>query len=95
MALYLVIHTPRADDQETVYPPTDLAGLAAFTGPARWVRAYSPDLHDDRQFTLWEADSAAQIEAAMERFLFMPDREASILRVHAWGPEEVDAMTRP
>jgi hypothetical protein len=91
--LYLVEHTPRTDEDDAVHPPTDLAGLAAIPGPVRWLQSFSPDLHDDRLFSLWEASSAAEIRAAMERFGFMTDREATILRVRPWGPEEVRAAS--
>lgn len=93
MAQYLVIHAPGAEESEIVYPPSDLAGLAALTGTTRWVTTFSPDLHDDRHFSLWVSDSAAEIEAVMETFRFMPDRDSTIVRVHAWGPEDVVAAS--
>jgi hypothetical protein len=92
MARYLVIHTP-IDELESAAKPTDLLGLArrsveGLPGP-RWLRTWSPDLHDDRQFTLWEADNAAEIRAALTQFGFFPEADADILRVHDWGPDDV------
>jgi hypothetical protein len=98
MARYLVIHTPVAE-LESGAKPTDLVGLAQRSidehrGP-RWLRTWSPDLHDDRQFTLWEADSAADIQAALEQFGFFPEADADVLRVHDWGPDDVLANAQP
>ncbi len=94
MAEYLVIHTKR-EDEGAVRPPSRMLALAqasvAGGGGARWIKTWSPDLHDDRIFSLWEAESAAQIEAALERYGFLDDMDATPLRVHAWGPEEVIA----
>jgi len=92
MARYLVIHTPTAE-LESVSKPADLIGLATRslngTIGASWVRTWSPDLHDNRQFTLWDADNAAEIKAMMEAYGFLPDADAEIFRVHDWGPEDV------
>src|SRR5687768_16622146 len=56
MALYLVVHTPVDPDDETLHPPSRLRDLAEQHGDPgarpRWLRAWSPDLHDDRIFTL-------------------------------------------
>jgi hypothetical protein len=94
MALYLVIHTPRAGDAEgeAARPPTRLRDLAetslAGTWP-RWLKTWSPDLHDDRIISLWEARDAAEIEAALRRYGYLDDRAAEFLRVQEWGPAEV------
>jgi hypothetical protein len=92
MARYLVIHTPTGE-LEAVARPTDLRGLAERTingdRGAKWLRTWSPDLHDDRQFTLWDAENAAEIRAALEAFGFFPDADADVLRVSDWGPEDV------
>lgn len=92
MARYLVIHTPSAE-LESAARPTDLLGLARRTldgdRGARWLRTWSPDLHDDRQFTLWEAENAAEIRAALDAFGFFPEADADVLRVSDWGPEDV------
>jgi hypothetical protein len=93
VALYLVVHTPREADVEAVRPPTRLRELAdAASHPGRtprWLKAWSPDLHDDRVFTLWEADSAQEVKAALEEFGFLDDMDAAPLRVREWGPDEV------
>ena len=93
MALYLVVHTPLPEMASTVQPPTRLRELAEASGAegtrARWLKAWSPDLHDDRIFTLWDAASAADVRAALEEFGFLNDLEARPLRVREWGPEDV------
>ncbi len=85
MALYLVVHSPRdADD-------TGRGAMSATSdrpGP-RWLRAWSPDLHDDRIFTLWEAASADDVRATLEEFGFLNDLEATPIRVREWGPDQV------
>jgi len=93
VALYLVVHSPRESEVETVRPPTRLRELAETsqqTGRSpRWLKTWSPDLHDERLFTLWEAASAEEVKAALEEFGFLDDMEASPLRVREWGPSEV------
>ncbi len=93
MALYLVVHTPRELPEAGVRPPTKLRDLAdASRGDGRmprWLKTWSPDLHDDRLFTLWEAASADEIRAALEEFGFLDDMDAAPLRVREWGPDDV------
>lgn len=93
MTLYLVVHTPVAEAGETVQPPTRLRALASASREEgrspRWIRAWSPDLHDDRIFTLWEANSADDVRAALEEFGFLNDMHATPLRVREWGPDDV------
>ena len=93
MALYLVVHTPRPDAEDAVRSPSRLLELARATGgelaTPRWLRIWSPDLHDDRIFSLWEARDGDEIRAAMERFGFLDDMTAETLRVREWGPTEV------
>lgn len=93
MATYLVIHAPISEEEGAVRKPSDLVGLArAATAPRanpRWIKTFSPDLHDDRLFTLWEADNAAEIEAVLERFGFLNDMTAAPIRVREWGPVDV------
>ncbi len=93
MALYLVIHEPKPDDDEAVRAPTRLVELARDSqregATPRWLRAWSPDLHDDRIFSLWEADNAAEIEAMLERYGFLDHLAPRPLRVREWGPDEV------
>ena len=93
MALYLVVHTPRNEDAGAVRPPTRLRQLAesarAGERSPRWLKTWSPDLHDDRIFTLWEAHSADEVRAALEEFGFLNDMEAAPLRVREWGPDDV------
>ncbi|MFN8591419.1 MAG: hypothetical protein U0031_08165 [Thermomicrobiales bacterium] len=97
MALYLVIHSPRAEDEESgeVRPPSRLpelarASLAAAASP-KWLKTWSPDLHDDRIFTLWEARSGDDVRRTLEEFGFLDDMEATPMRVKEWGPEDVIA----
>jgi hypothetical protein len=95
MALYLVVHTPLDPDDPVVRPPSRLMDLARDHGERgalpRWLRAWSPDLHDDRIFTLWEADSAAQIGRTLDQYGFLNHMSAQALRVREWGPDEVIA----
>ena len=93
MALYLVVHTPQAQVDEAVREPSRLADLARASSAEgvspRWLRAWSPDLHDDRIFSLWDAQSGAEIKDALERFGFLDDMVAEPLRVREWGPAKV------
>jgi hypothetical protein len=94
MSLYLVEHIPHGND-ETVSRPTDLIGLARHAGDtrhgARWLSTFTPDLHDDRHFSLWEASTAAEIEAVMTAFGFLDDWDIKAFVVRQWGPEDVIA----
>ena len=91
--LYLVVHSPRADTGATVRPPTRLKALAEAAKSEelspRWLRTWSPDLHDDRIFTLWEARNAEEVRATLEEFGFLDDMDAAPLRVREWGPDDV------
>ena len=62
MARYLVVHTPADTDDPVIRSPSDMLGLARQAGAEdaspRWLKTWSPDLHDDRIFTLWEAADA-------------------------------------
>jgi hypothetical protein len=93
LALYLVVHSPTLNTSEAVRPPTrlrDLAEASAQEGASpRWIKTWSPDLHDDRIFTLWEANSADDVNAALAEFGFLDDLEAKPLRVREWGPADV------
>lgn len=93
MATYLVVHTPIESEEEIAHKPSDLLGLArSATAPRanpRWLRTYSPDLHDDRIFTFWEADNAAEIQAMLEHFGFLNNMTAQPIRVSEWGPVDV------
>jgi hypothetical protein len=95
MALYLVVHTPVDPDDVTLHPPSRLLELAQAHGKVgaqpRWLRAWSPDLHDDRIFTLWEAESAAQIGRVLDAYGFLNHMTAQVLQVREWGPAEVIA----
>ncbi len=93
--LYLVetIPVPPVDDDTDVVAPSDLPGLAQYsksaTRGARWLTTFSPDLHDDRHFSLWEAPDAEEIRQVMARFGFLSDGIVKIFAVRQWGPEDV------
>ena len=93
MALYLVIHTPRIEMDDVTWPPTRLAELAAAHGvegaEPRWIRAWSPDLHDDRLFTMWEAANADLIKSTISAFGFLDDMDVEAIAVREWGPIDV------
>ncbi len=93
MATYLVIHTPIEEEENVARKPSDLVGLARAATEARanprWIKTWSPDLHDDRLFTLWEADNAAEIKAMLERFGFLNNMTSLPIRVNEWGPVDV------
>ena len=92
MARYLAIHNPAPDPTDQPAPPADLPGLARATGAARWLRTYTPDLHDDRHVSLWEADTAEDVRAAMAEYHFFVEAVTTVFRVHEWGPEDVLAV---
>jgi hypothetical protein len=96
MATYLVIHEPKGEEAEKPSeprPPTRLEEMARdLSTPSsepRWLKTWSPDLHDDRLFSLWEAIDAAAIHKAIEDYGFLDDFTAHPLRVQEWGPETV------
>ena len=93
MALYLVVHSPREDDADALRAPTRMGDLAREAGTEgaspRWLKTWSPDLHDDRIFSLWEARDAAEITAALTRFGYLDHMAAQPLRVQEWGPADV------
>jgi hypothetical protein len=90
---YLVVHTPNERELESVRPPTRLRELAEASMSddrlPRWVKTWSPDLHDDRIFTLWDAENADEVRSALAEFGFLDDMDATPLRVREWGPEDV------
>ena len=93
MARYLVIHTPGAVDDATVRKPTDMLELAkqhgGETSSPRWLRTWSPDLHDDRIFTLWDARNADDISKVLAQYGFLDHMDVQALRVQEWGPQDV------
>jgi hypothetical protein len=93
MALYLVIHTPKPEEERVVRRPTRLVELARASVVEgvrpRWIKTWTPDLNDDRIFSLWEAINAAEIMDALEHFGFLDDMTAKALNVREWGPAEV------
>ncbi len=93
MGHYLVVHTTSEREVEPVRPPTrlrELAKASTTTGRSpRWLRAWSPDLHDDRIFSLWDAENADEVLSALAEFGFLDDMDAIPLRVREWGPEDV------
>ena len=97
MALYLVVHSPKLDAGDAVRPPTRLRELAEASidgnDAPRWLKAWSPDLHDDRIFTLWNARSADEVRHALEEYGFLDDMDSAPLRVREWGPDDVLAAS--
>ncbi len=93
VALYLVVHTPIEEDDDVIHGPSRLLDLAREHGAVdsrpRWLRTWSPDLHDDRIFTLWEAGDAEAILQALTSFGYLNHMEAKPLRVREWGPEDI------
>lgn len=93
MALYLIVHNPDPALEDAARPPSRLAELARDavdeTASPRWLRAWSPDVLDDRIFSLWEAENAEEIRGAMERYGFLDHMRAEPFRVREWGPADV------
>lgn len=93
LALYLVVHTPIDPDGQMVHPPSRLIDLAREHGAAdsrpRWIRTWSPDLHDDRIFSLWDAQDAQSILHAMNSFGYLDHMDSKPLRVQEWGPDDI------
>ena len=94
MPLYLVVHTPKTDvDDDTVFPPTKLEELArdhaGEDARTRWIKTFSPDLHDERHFTLWSARNADDILEVMERYAFMSEMDNHAIAVQEWNPQTV------
>jgi len=93
MALYLVVHTPRKDDEETLYPATRMTEMARDHGQegerTRWLTAWSPDLHDERHFTLWSAHSAEDVREVMKRYDFLSEMDSEPVCVQQWTPSDV------
>lgn len=99
MSLYLVVHTPRSEeDEEKIFPPTQMLEMARDHGDAnsrtRWLRTFSPDLNDERHFTLWEAKSADDIREVMERYGFLSEMDHHPVRVQDWTPADVLAANQ-
>ena len=93
MARYLVVHTPPLDNSPAIDPPSRMEDLAREAGAEdaspRWLMAWTPDLHDDRIFTLWDADQGDDILQALQAYGFLSHMTANPLRVEEWGPEAV------
>lgn len=93
MTTYLVIHTPIESNEHDLKPPTDMAGLASAHGlegsSPRWIRAWSPDMSDDRIFSLWNANNAGEIVLVLERYGFLDQMNYDAVPVHEWGPDEI------
>jgi hypothetical protein len=94
MPMYLVVHTPRVDEhEETVYPPTRMLEMARDHGDenarTQWLRTFSPDLHDERHFTLWQAHSAEDITEVMERYGFLSEMDSHPICIQEWTPADV------
>ncbi|MEJ7838184.1 MAG: hypothetical protein WKF81_05165 [Thermomicrobiales bacterium] len=97
MATYLVMHTPKTAEElavdDMVRPPTRLRELAEVHGAddaePRWLTTWSPDLHEERLFSLWEAVDAKVIADVIESYGFLDDMVAHPIRVQPWGPKDV------
>jgi hypothetical protein len=93
LALYLVVHTPTEDDDSVARGPSRLLDLAREHGAEdsrpRWVRTWSPDLHDDRIFSLWESHDADSILNALTSYGYLDHMESKPLRVEEWGPADI------
>ena len=93
MAIYLVEHIPVEFEGDSIPQPTDLEGLARHsvtaTHGARWLTTFSPGLHDERHFSLWEAPGVDEIRAVMAKFGFLSDGVVKAFVVRQWGPEDV------
>jgi hypothetical protein len=93
LARYLIVHSPSTSEVESVRPPTRLRDLAEASTRGgrspRWLKTWSPDLHDDRIFTLWDAENADELRSALAEFGFLDDMDATPLRVREWGPDDV------
>ena len=93
MALYLVVHIPKEEEGEAVREPSRLLDLARDASEPRdaprWLKTWSPDLNDDRIFSLWDATDAKEILASMATYGFLDDMTAQPLRVREWGPVDV------
>jgi len=93
VALYLVVHQPPAEPSDHLEPPTRMLDLARDLGVAgaapRWLKTWSPDLNDDRLFSLWEAERGDEILAAMVAYGFLGHLVATPLRVQEWGPDDI------
>ena len=93
MAIYLVEYIPLATEDDSVAQPSDLEGLArhsldAIHG-ARWLTTFSPGLHDERHFSLWDAPDVDAIRTLMARFGFLSDGIVKAFAVRQWGPDDV------
>lgn len=94
MPLYLVVHTPKEDvEDDKVYPPSNLADLArdhaGEDSRTRWIKTLSPDLHEERHFTLWDAKTSDDILEVMERYHFMSEMDHHPIAVQEWDPQSV------
>lgn len=95
MALYLVIHTPNDEETDVLRPPSRMLDLARDHGgegsDPQWLRSWTPDLNDDRLFTLWMSTTADAIIKVIHDYGFLDDMDAKPLQVDEWGPTEVIA----
>lgn len=93
MTLYMVEHSPNEHSEEHTNPPTRLEEMARECGKddsvPRWVGTYTPDLTDDRIFSMWEAPNADSVQEAIERFGFLDHLDAKVFAVRKWGPKDV------
>ena len=94
MPLYLVVHTPKSDvAEDAVFPPTNLEALArdhaGTDARTRWVKTLSPDIHDERHFSIWDAKNAEDILEVMERYHFMSEMDHHPIAVQEWDPHTV------
>lgn len=93
MTRYLVIHEMNEESENHVKPPTRLRELARDLGKEgaepRWITTFTPDLHDDRMISMWEAANAEQIRKAIEDYGFLDHLTPKVFAVREWGPSDV------
>lgn len=94
MALYLVVHTPKSN--EVPLATTRLQDLARDHGRddacPRWLKTWSPDLHDERIFSMWESAHAEEILQVIVEYSFLDHMDAQPVQVQEWGPADVLAV---
>lgn len=93
MTRYMVVHTPNDDSEEHTNPPTRLHELAEACGKEdsvpRWVSTITPDLNDDRMFSMWEAPNADSVRDVIEEYGFLNHLDSKVFAIREWGTQDV------